>query len=164
MTEIQRLFLVQACTDFATFEFLRKQAKLPPCHALYCLQMATELLGKAHAWRHGPVKKSHRALVPFLRSLVTNRKAQRRLGYERRNENWENLIRKSVPIAERVEKLAPSLANDSPNPEYPWPSDKPHTAPAEYDFEIWRELLETSTGRQFIHLIKGLFQSADAFL
>ena len=164
MTEYQRLFLVQARTDFAVLELLRVRSELPACHALHYLQMATELLGKAHAWKHGPRANTHRAFVAFLRSLTTNRKAQKQLGFENKNENWEHLIRKSVPLAKRIEDLAPALAFDAPNPEYPWPRQAPHTAPAEFRFEIWQELQETAAGRQFLEIIRRLFAVADAFL
>src|SRR5438128_2189537 len=127
MTEFQRLFLLQARTDFAVFELLRKQPDLPACHALHYLQMATELLGKAHAWKHGQPNKTHRAFARFLRSLSTNRQAQKQLGYEGQNENWRHTIRKSVPLAESIEDLAPSLSRDGPNPEYPWPDVAPQT-------------------------------------
>lgn len=93
MTEYQRLFLVQARTDFAVFELLRRRPDLPACHSLHYLQMATEMLGKAHAWKQGPRASTHRALVGFFRSLPSNRKAQRQLGYERKNQQWEQLIR-----------------------------------------------------------------------
>jgi hypothetical protein len=164
MTEFQRLFLVQARTDFAVFELLRRQTNLPSCHALHYLQMATELLGKAHAWKNGPRTNTHRAFVGFLRSLSTNRKAQKQLGFEGRNENWEHLIRKSAPLAEQVEDLAPSLALDAPNPEYPWPRNGPQAAPAEHLFAIWAELQETASGRQFLSVVRQLFAVADAFL
>jgi hypothetical protein len=49
VTEQQRLFLVQARSDFAVFELFRGNANWPPCHALHYLQMSSELLGKAHA-------------------------------------------------------------------------------------------------------------------
>ncbi|WP_425615333.1 hypothetical protein NA78x_005248 [Anatilimnocola sp. NA78] len=164
MTDFQRLFLVQGCTDFVVFKLLRGRSDLPPCHALHYLQMATELLGKAHAWKDGPRKKTHRAFVAFLRSLSTNRSAQRRLGFEGQNENWEHMIRKSVPLAEKIEDLAPALAQDGPNPEYPWPTAAPAVAPAEHEFEIWQELQETAAGRHFLKIVDGLFTSADAFL
>jgi hypothetical protein len=164
MTESQRLFLVQARSDFSVFELLRKQPGLPPCHALHYLQMATELLGKAHAWKHGPNSTTHRAFVGFLKSLSTNRKAQKQLGFEGRNENWEHSIRKSVALAEQIEKLAPALALDAPNPEYPWPRAAPSIAPAEHEFEIWQDLQETAAGRQFLKLISKLFASADTYL
>ena len=165
MTEYQRLFLVQARTDFAVFEWLRARPALPRCHALHYLQMATELLGKARAWKHGCPANTHRALVGFLRGLSTNRKAQKQLGFEGRNENWEHLlIRKCVPLAERIEDLAPALALDGPNPEYPWPREAPQVAPAEHAFGIWQELQETATGRQFLTMLGRLFAVAEAFL
>ncbi|HEY7159042.1 MAG TPA: hypothetical protein VH575_34180 [Gemmataceae bacterium] len=164
MTEHQRLFLVQARADFVVFELLRTHPELPSCHALHYLQMATEMLGKAHAWKHGPPANTHRALVSFLRSLSKNRQAQSQLGYKGRNENWEHLIRKSVPLAERIEDLAPSLSPDAPNPEYPWPRHAPRIAPAEHNFDIWRTLQRTTEGRQFRSLLSRLFAVADAYL
>jgi hypothetical protein len=167
MTEFQRLFLVQARTDLVVFELLRKDKDLPPCHALHYLQMATELLGKAHAYRHGsPGKLSHRAFVSYLRSLSTNRRAQAQLGFAGKNESWAHLIRKSIPLAERIEDLAPSLADEKnlPNPEYPWPKDEPRIAPAEHEFEIWSDLVTTPDGRQFLSLLRQLFVIAEAYL
>ena len=164
MTEFQRLFLVQSRTDFAVFDMLRKQPGLPACHALHYLQMSTEMLGKAHAWKHGPRTTTHRAFVGFLRSLSTNRQAQKQLEYVGRNENWEHLLRKSVPLAERIEDLAPALSPDAPNPEYPWPRAAPRQAPVEYNFEVWAELQQTPAGRQFLKLTGRLFAVAETFL
>lgn len=164
MTESQRLFLVQSRTAFDVFRLLREQPKLPACHALHYLQMATELLGKAHAWKHHHHRNTHCAIVGFLRSLATNRKAQKQLGYEGSNESWKHLIRKSIPLAERIQGLAPTIAKDGPNPEYPWPRDAPQVAPVEYEFEIWMELQETAVGRQFLKLITELFGVAEAYL
>ncbi|MGO8751711.1 MAG: hypothetical protein ACLQNE_37695 [Thermoguttaceae bacterium] len=163
MTEYQRLFLVQSRTDYAVFELLRRQ-HLRDCHLLHYLQMATELLGKAYAWKHGPRTSTHRAFVGFLRSLSTNRKAQNELGYQGRNENWGHMIRKSIPLAERIEDLAPTIARDAPNPEYPWPRDAPQVAPVEHNFQIWQELQETVAGRRFLDLTGRLFAAADAYL
>ncbi|MGH7139538.1 MAG: hypothetical protein ACREHD_27650, partial [Pirellulales bacterium] len=130
---------------------------------LHHLQMATELLGKAHAWRHGPQPMTHVAFVPFFRSLVSNRRAQNQLGFARRNEAWRRLIRTSIPLAQQVEQLAPTLAIDRPNPEYPWPRDDPADAPAEFTFEIWRALQQTSAGRRFVSLVERLLQSRRRF-
>ena len=165
MNEYQRLFLVQARTDFAVLGLLRRQPDVPPCHALHYLQMATEMLGKAFAWRRGKrhrPKKSHRAFVAFLRSLTTNRQAQKRLDYDGQNELWRENIRTSIRLAEAIEDLAPSLAGDGPNPEYPWREADPQIAPAEHTFAIWHEL-QTSAGRQFLHFLSRLFAAADAF-
>ena len=89
--------------------------------------------------------------------------AQDQLGFERQNENWIHVIRKSVPLAQRVEDLAPALDRDGPNPEYPWPSAGPIVAPAEHEFEIW-EALQSPAGRQFLTLLGRLFVAAEAFL
>jgi hypothetical protein len=164
MNEHQRLFLVQARTDLAVFEMFRKQSEFPACHALHYLQMATEMFGKAQACKHGPKGKTHRAFVPFLLSLRTNRKAQQMLGYQGRNENWQHTIRKSVSFAEAIQNLAPDLAGNGPNPEYPWPPTDPTAAPAEHTFAIWQELTDTAAGRQFLALLKRLFEVAEAFL
>jgi len=83
VTEHQRLFLAQARADFVVFRLLQARAELPACHALHYLQMATELLGKAHAWRRAPQPMTHVAFVPFLRSLTEQ---QIGLAVEQRND------------------------------------------------------------------------------
>jgi hypothetical protein len=164
MTEHQRLFLIQAQSNFAVFSLLRKADAIPRSQALHYLQMATELLGKAYAWRNGKPKQTHRSFVSFLKRLSTDRTAQKQLGYEGQNESWTHLLRKSRPLAESIEDLAPALAGEGPNPEYPWPPDSPTTAPIEYAFPIWAESTETAHGRQFLALITNLFASAQAYL
>lgn len=164
MTQQQRLFLVQARSNYQVFGLLRKDDSLPRCHALYQLQMGTELLGKAYAWRNGPTKRTHRAFVTFLRELSGNPRAKKQLGYGGHNENWEHLLRKSRPLAERVEDMAPALAGDGPNPEYPWPPADPKETPVEFDFPLWVELTETPHGRQFLKLLADLFSVAEAYL
>ncbi len=163
MKEEQRLFLVQAKSAYAVHRLLNANPSLHHCHALHYLQMATELLGKANAWRQGPVEKSHKAFVGFLRNLSTNPRAKKHLGYEGQNANWTHTLRKIIPIAERLQQMAPALAGDGPNPEYPWPADAPATAPAEFDFPIWKELA-TPLGRQLISLLDHLFSSAEDYL
>lgn len=163
MTEYQRLFLVQARSAFSVFHLLQGQSALPRCHALHYLQMATELLGKAHAWKHGPNTTKHRAFVGFLKSLATNRKAQKHLGFQGLNAKWEHLTRNSLPLAECIEGLAPALAQDSPNPEYPWPRSAPEITPAEHTFREWQEL-DTPAGREFLKWVSDLFAAADAYL
>jgi hypothetical protein len=140
MTEQQRLFLVQARSAHAVFRLLKTCPSVHHCHALHYLQMATELLGKAYAWERGAIGRSHKALVGFLRNLSSNVKAQEKLGFKGKNRNWTHTIRKVVPIAESLQRMAPALAQNGPNPEYPWPPDAPTTAPVEYTFPIWEEL------------------------
>ncbi len=163
VTEQQRLFLVQARSNFAVFELFRGNANWPVCHGLHYLQMSSELLGKAYAWRHSRPGKTHRALVSFLQRLSHDRRAQQELGFEGQNANWMQVIRKSIPLAQRVEDLAPSLDRDGPNPEYPWPSAFPTVTPVEHEFDLWTDL-NTPAGRQFLTLLSRLFQVADAYL
>ncbi len=103
MKEEQRLFLAQAKAAYKVYILLKAEKSLHHCHALHYLQMAAELLGKASAWRNGPIGKSHKALVNFLRRLSSNTKAQKQLGYAGHNENWTNTIRKIIRVC-----LAPS--------------------------------------------------------
>jgi hypothetical protein len=164
MNEQQRHFLIQSRSDFAVFELLRKQPAVASCHLLHYLQMTTEMLGKAHAWTTGPSFKSHRAIVGFLRSLSTNRAAQEQFGFAGKNEAWSSRIRASISLAESIEDLAPAIAQDGPNPEYPWPSANPVAAPAEHLFDVWLNLRDTAAGRQFLHFLGELLEKAEAYL
>lgn len=164
MKEEQRLFLVQAKSAYAIYQLLNADNSLHHCHALHYLQMATELLGKANAWKQGPVGRSHKAFVPFLRSLSSNARARKQLGFVAQNANWTETIRKMTPMADRLQSIAPALAGDGPNPEYPWPSEAPTTAPIEYRFPIWQELTETSPGRQLLSWIHDLFTTAEDYM
>ena len=164
MTEVQRLFLVQARSAYTVYKLLVSDATLHHCHALHYLQMATELLGKANAWKSGSVGKSHKAFVSFLRSLSSNRQAQKQLDYEGQNENWAHTIRKVIPIADTLQRMAPALAGDGPNPEYPWPSNAPINAPVEFAFPIWEELTERTYGRTLVHFIHRLFAAAEEYM
>lgn len=164
MTEQQRLFLVQARSDYEVFKFFQQHPHYSACHALYHLQMATELLGKAHLWKSGPAAMSHSAFDSFVATLATNRQAQGRLGYDGKNAAWKMLIRSCRPLANEIEKLAPALAQDGPNPEYPWPRNSPIYAPAEHPFEVWDKLRKTASGRQFLEFLDRLFAIAEGFL
>lgn len=164
MREEQRLFLVQARSAFDVYELLRANESVHPCHALHYLQMATELLGKAHAWKNGPVSKSHKSLVQFLRNLSSNSKAQKALNYGDQNDSWTQTIRKIIPIADALQRLAPALAIDGPNPEYPWPPASPAVAPVEFQFPIWEELTTAAFGRRFVSILEYLFREAESYL
>lgn len=165
MTEYQRLFLVQARSSFDVYQLLRKTPGIHACHVLHYFQMATELLGKAHSWKNAsPNVTSHRAFAGFIRSLSSNRIAQKQLGFEGQNSSWYQMIRKSVSFADEVEQLAPALAKNGPNVEYPWPRDAPQSAPTEYTFGIWEILNGSAAGRKFLDMVCDLFTSAEVFL
>jgi len=164
MTEQQRLFLVQARSVYAVFELLSETEDIHHCHALHYLQMATELLGKASRWKDAVPHRSHSVLVDFIRGLVSNNKARDQLGFNGQDSHWKHTIRKAIPIVSQVQNLAPSLAGDGPNPEYPWPVNAPTTAPAEYRFSVWTYLKQTPQGRQLLEMIRLLFQTAEQYM
>lgn len=126
--------------------------------------MTTELLGKAYSLRSGPNTTSHRAFVRFMRELRRNRKVQTKVDFRCRNASWAALIRNSIPLAERIEDLAPSLAGDGPNPEYPWPRTDPVVAPAEHSFDLWHDLQNSPDGRSLLDLLDRLLATAEAYL
>lgn len=164
MNQVQRLFLVQARSTYEVYNLLKEYKSVHHCHKLHFLQMSTELLGKAHAWRYGPIGKSHRALAVFLRTLSSNKKAQKGLGYDRKNEQWTHTIRKSIPLAESLQNMAPALSKEGPNPEYPWPWENPIATPSEHTFQIWIDLTESTHGLKFLSILERLFAQADEYI
>ncbi len=66
--------------------------------------------------------------------------------------DFQTWIRAVLPIAYDLERLAPDLANDGPNPEYPWPHAQPHTAPVDHDFALWTSL-KSGQGRDLMRVI-----------
>jgi hypothetical protein len=100
----------------------------------------------------------------LLRTLAHNRQAQRQLGFDGRTQQWKRALEKSTEFAFEVEMLAPKLAQNGPNPEYPWPPHDPRFAPAEHAFVLWDEHRDTGAGRRFLELIELLFAKAEAYL
>lgn len=66
--------------------------------------------------------------------------------------DFQNWIRLVQPIAYEMEHLAPDLANDGPNPEYPWPHAEPQNAPVNYNFAVWASLT-SGQGRDLMRVI-----------
>ena len=125
--------LVQARSNFEMLSFLRLH-NAPFCHQLHFLQMATEKLGKGFATAPGggqPVKV-HRAFVGFIRSVKSS--VQLRQACHCGPGQIDAYIAALLPLARQIEDLAPSNANDGPNPEYPWQGSREIVAPAEYLF------------------------------
>jgi hypothetical protein len=44
------------------------------------------------------------------------------------------------------------LANDGPNPEYPWPHKEPEYAPVTHHFEVWSQLTSVR-GRNLVQVV-----------
>jgi hypothetical protein len=154
MNERQEAFFAQARSDYEIFLFLDGQAA---CHRLHYLQMCTEKLGKAYFLQMAtpPNLGSHAALVKFLQTIVKDAAVRASLGFRRRTQ-WERKVKAALDVAYKLQQLAPALAGDGPNPEYPWPRDQPNHAPVNYDFPLWKELRNTARGREFLKLLRDL--------
>ena len=157
MNRFQELWWRQAKSDHDVFVLLRGQGAAP-CHSLHHLQMATEKLAKAYFWRSGsPPPKSHAGFVQFLRFLGHVRQQDRErlagLFSFKRFTDFQHWIRTNLPTAYELERLTPDLANDGPNPEYPWPHASPISAPVDHRFPIWQSLTAPQ-GRDFMRIIR----------
>lgn len=156
MNDCQKLWWEQTKSDHEVLLMMRRRG-VEPCHQLHYLQMVTEKLGKAYFWRSNkPPPKGHAYFVRFLRALDNRPKCDRIaevLGFKTPN-SFQSWIRNTITIAYELERMAPALAGDNgPNPEYPWPHDGPMHAPASFQFAVWRDLTESSLGRQLLKVI-----------
>ena len=155
MNSRQKLWWQQAKSDHDVFELVRREG-MPECHSLHYLQMATEKVAKAYFWRSGnPPPKSHAGFVQFLRFLGHRRNDRERIAKLfsfNRFEDFQNWIRAVLPIAYELERLTPDLANDGPNPEYPWPHAHPEHAPQSHKFAVWTSL-RNGQGRDLMRII-----------
>ncbi len=157
MNGYQAIWWEQARSDHSILILMRER-RLPPCHQLHYLQMVTEKLGKAYFWRKAePPKKTHALFVKFLQAL-SDRSGPDRTRIARifgfaRPDDFERWIKAVAPLAYDLERLAPALADDGPNPEYPWPRKQPVRAPASFPFPIWDQLNGSGKGHQLLRVI-----------
>jgi len=142
--------LVQARSDFEMLQSLRRHGA-PFCHQLHFLQMATEKLGKGFTTPPGGPQppKVHRAFVGFLRSAKGS--AQLRQACHCGPGQVDAYIASLLPQARLIEDLAPSIANDGPNPEYPWRQPLGVTAPVDHPFSNLQ-----FDGRGMVNMLKFL--------
>ncbi len=160
MNEQQRLWLVQAKSDYRMFTELR-HGPGPTCHVLHYLQMSAEKLAKAYFWGSGNPRRSHAVLLKFCRAIKSNDRLRMALEYEQRDA-WKAMIDGISQVAFAVERLAPDLAGDGPNPEYPWPPVLPAEAPVEFTFPIWRGPGADAPMRKFLYFLDRLFMRSDS--
>ncbi len=156
MNAYQELWWQQAKSDHAAFVLLRGRG-VEQCHVLHYLQMAAEKIAKAYFWRSGkPPARSHAGLRQFLKFLghIGSRDRERiaNLFSFGRFSDFQNWIRAILPIAHDLDRLAPDLASDGPNAEYPWPHAAPQYAPAQFDFAVWATL-KSGRGRDLMRVI-----------
>lgn len=150
-------FLEQAKSDWRTYEAMTRSLA-DECQQLHYLQMATEKLGKAMLLAEGieigKVRSSHKAFTRFLQIVVRHPRVQEELQLSL--AQLRSYIIPLLPLAESIERLAPALAQDGPNPEYPWqaPSDTIRV-PALFSFPIALQL-QSPIGRKFLRLVRLL--------
>lgn len=165
MNQYQRIWWTQARSDHEMFVICRS-AGYAQCHSLHYLQMATEKLAKAYFWRSNTSPpKSHAGFVQFLRFLGAIRNDRDRIAdlfSFKRFEDFQAWIKLTIPIAYDLERLTPDLANDGPNPEYPWPHSAPATAPASHRFQIWEKLI-AGQGRGLLRVLQIAIGSFDSY-
>lgn len=163
MNSYQEQWWQQAKSDHDAFLLLRN-AGIAQCHTLHYLQMVTEKLAKAYLWRSGsPPPRSHAGFVQFLRFLGQIRPDDRdriaSLFTFKNYGQFQRRLRLTLPIAYSLERIAPALANNGPNPEYPWPHVAPDSAPVNHSFTIWASL----TGGQGRDLMRIIQIAVDRF-
>jgi hypothetical protein len=152
-------FLEQAKSDWRTYEAIQ-DLSLDACQVLHYLQMATEKLGKAMLLAEGEkitkVRTSHKAFPRFLQIVSRNSEVQDDL--QMSAQQLRSHIKNLLPLAEEIEKLAPAIAQDGPNAEYPWadPSGSIHT-PASFHFSAMEKLSEPK-GRKLLQLTRLLLE------
>jgi len=122
--------------------------------------MSTEKLAKAFSCpQNGTAPKtSHASLTRFLRISKGRQDLRRALGYEGNYDAYVSYIDSLLPLAEKIEALAPEgrCLNQS-NSEYPWTSQSGTViAPIDYVFEdIWRNVISINKLKTLIeHLMR----------
>jgi hypothetical protein len=156
MNPQQAAFLRQARSDWEMFQLFRQRQ--PVCHQLHFLQMATEKLAKAYLWgTRTPPRIAHASLVQFLRLVAHKGDVSAALEFHDQR-NFHAWISSTIPLAAQVENLAPQLAGEGPNPEYPFPRTKPTIAPIDHDFSLAQDLSKHK-GKTFIHSIGRLLET-----
>jgi hypothetical protein len=132
-------FFSQAWSDYTVFQAMN-ESRFPRCHMLHYLQMTTEKLAKGYlcdfSGEDAPAKKTHIAFSLFLRLSKSKGSLHQLIGYERNSPRYHAYIESVIPLARKIEHLAPVGSNlTQMNPEYPWVHhDGRVKYPAEYDF------------------------------
>lgn len=148
----QTAFLKQARVDWDTYQRIR-QGTWPECHQLLLLQMASEKLSKAllvvgHSSLE-TIAQSHAAFVKFMHIASNQRKIQKTLGMKKSQQRAQ--FKTLLPLAYEIELLAPALAQNGPNAEYPWKNASGNIlAPADYPFPLIKRLRQTPQGVQLL--------------
>lgn len=158
-------YLEQARSDWDTYKVITKNT-CATCQELHYLQMTAEKLGKAvlltvNSNSLDRVKKSHKTFTSFLRVAARNPRLRKEAQMNARQ--LQESIKEMLPVAYEIERLAPSLANDGPNAEYPWKNPTGQViAPAACTFSVTKELRGVK-GRKLLKLIAIILEGFESF-
>ena len=113
----------QAGADFATYQLLQGDSRVPQCHKLQFLQMACEKLVKAHLIKGGTdpktLQSSHAYIALTLPIVIRQQLALSKV----RTHDPQWIMRHARLIAEEIDMLAPAVKRGGVRPdncEYPW--------------------------------------------
>lgn len=115
-------YFLQARSDYDTFKELNK-SRLPLCHRLHYLQMASEKLAKAFLSPSNgePPQKGHLRLVTLLKVIKGRPEIRRNFGFATDYYAFCSYVDSLTPFARQIELLAPVGTDDRRmNAEYPW--------------------------------------------
>jgi hypothetical protein len=155
----RQAYFCQARSDYDVFRTLNDQRQ-PLCHKLHYLQMASEKLAKGFLCDPNganPHRRTHYAFVNFLKVSKGRPDLRNRLGYGHNYKAYSAYIDSLLPLAERIEKLAPVGGDfDTMNPEYPWIDARGDViCPANYNFPDFGK----TELAQIQKLLSGLFRT-----
>jgi hypothetical protein len=156
MNASQQHYYAQVVSDLGAFDALSGES---PCHRLHYLQMLTEKLAKAYLFgRADPVTKQHTGFERFIKDLRREPRIAKEFSFSRRMD-FVNYLQSVLPLVREIERLAPALCEDGPNPEYPWPPPPrpPTAAPATFAFPLWRKL-QAPQGAKFLRFLRRLIE------
>lgn len=131
-------FLRQARSDAAIMDRLNVP-NVEHAHRLHYVQMVSEKLAKGFFQSlhdPDPPRPTHAAFVRMLQAVKARPDIRQILGYANA-EAFARFINALLPLAQRIQSLAPSIAGfTQPNAEYPWrPTPAAAViAPCDHDF------------------------------
>lgn len=161
MTLAQDLWITQTRSEHRVLTMLL-ESEFDTCQKLHYLQMVTEKLSKAYfeGRPSNVMQNSHKAFRQFVKNfgIGWNAKTKRAFAKEldfrdfRALEAW---LERIDDLIYEIERLAPALNKDGPNPEYPWPRTNPQFAPATFSFPLWSKL-QTQRGEKLLSFLELL--------
>jgi hypothetical protein len=167
-------FLRQARSDFEVFQLLSEQdgSRVPECHPLHYLQMATEKLAKAAfialgvqvGYRFSHVAFSH---IP---DHLCRRDVAHALGWQDFRA-YQRFLARTAGLFRAIDELSPGVgpqqpgggSSEGPNAEYPWiardeSGEMTWHAPADQRFDLLDKLHRSGDGATLFLFVRTLLE------